>query len=73
MLAQVIGQLRKAGQPVTGQAVRDRLASETYQGVVTTYRSDGKGYMAHEAEIVCYDGTSRTPRLAARYEVPPRP
>ncbi len=72
MLAQVIGQLRKAGQPVTGQSVRDRLASETYQGVVTTYRSDGKGNMAHEAEIVCYDGTSRTPRPAARYEVPPR-
>jgi len=72
MLAQVIGQLRKAGQPVTGQAVRDRLATDTYRGVVTTYRSDGKGNMAHEAEIVCYDGTSRTPRPAARYEVPPR-
>ncbi|MCA0303424.1 MAG: ABC transporter substrate-binding protein [Proteobacteria bacterium] len=72
MLAQVIGQLRKDGQPVTGQAVRDRLATDTYRGVVTTYRSDGKGNMAHEAEIVCYDGTSRTPRPAARYEVPPR-
>ena len=72
MLAQVIGQLRKAGQPVTGEAVRERLASDTYRGVVTTYRSDGKGNMAHEAEIVCYDGTSRTPRPAARYEVPPR-
>lgn len=72
MLAQVIARLRKDGQPVTGQAVRDRLASDTYRGVVTTYRSDGKGNMAHEAEIVCYDGTSRTPRPAARYEVPPR-
>ena len=72
MLAQAIAQLRKEGQPVTGQSVRDRLATDTYRGVVTTYRSDGKGNMAHEAEIVCYDGTSRTPRPAARYEVPPR-
>ena len=72
MLAQVVRQLRQDGQPVTGQSVRDRMASGTYRGVVTTYRSDGKGNMAHEAEIVCFDGASRTPRPTARYEVPPR-
>jgi len=37
--------------------------------VVTTYKSDGNGNMAHEAEIICYDGTSRVPALAARYSL----
>jgi branched-chain amino acid transport system substrate-binding protein len=69
----MIGDLRGAGQPVTPTAVRDRLASSTYQGLVTTYRSDGKGNMAHEAEIVCYDGSDRVPRPVARYTIPPRP
>ena len=72
MLAQAIRELRKAGKPITGQAVRDRLATDTYRGIVTTYRSDGKGNMAHEAEIVCFDGSSRVPSPTARYEVPPR-
>jgi branched-chain amino acid transport system substrate-binding protein len=40
--------------------------------VVTTYKSDGKGNMAHEALIVCYDGTSRVPTLAQHYAIPPR-
>ena len=72
MLGQVIAELRKAGQPVTPKAVRDHLASDTYHGVVTTYRSDGKGNMAHEAEIVCFDGTDRIPKSTARYTIPPR-
>ena len=72
MLGKVIADLRKAGRPVTPAAVRDRLASDTYQGIVTTYRSDGKGNMAHEAEIVCFDGTDRVPKQAARYAIPPR-
>ena len=72
MLGQVIGELRRANQPATPKAVRDKLASDTYHGVVTTYRSDGKGNMAHEAEIVCFDGTSRVPRPAARYTIEPR-
>ncbi len=71
MLGKVIVDIRKAGQPVTPKAVRDRLATDSYRGVVTTYRSDGKGNMAHEAEIVCYDGTSRVPVLTARYSYPP--
>lgn len=71
MLAKVAGDLRRAGQAVTPAAVRDRLASDTYQGLVTTYRSDGKGNMAHEAEIVCFDGNSRVPAVAARYSIAP--
>jgi branched-chain amino acid transport system substrate-binding protein len=35
-----------------------------------TYQSDGKGNMAHDAIIVCYDGASRTPRIAKRYSRP---
>jgi branched-chain amino acid transport system substrate-binding protein len=54
-------------KPPTPAAVRDRLAKDEYRGVVTTYRSDGKGNMAHEAEIVCYDGKSRVPTPVARY------
>jgi branched-chain amino acid transport system substrate-binding protein len=72
MLGKVIADIRKAGQPVTPKAVRDRLATGSYRGVVTTYKSDGKGNMAHEAEIVCYDGASRVPKLAQRYAMPPR-
>jgi branched-chain amino acid transport system substrate-binding protein len=70
MLGKVIAEQRAAGRPVTPQAVRDRLATESYQGVVTTYKSDGKGNMAHEAEIVCYDGTDRIPKRAQRYTIP---
>ena len=71
MLGKVMAELQAAGR-ITGAAVRERLASDSYQGVVTTYRSDGKGNMAHEAEIVCYDGSDRIPKPAARYTIPPR-
>ena len=71
MLGKVMADLQAAGR-ITGAAVRERLASDSYQGVVTTYRSDGKGNMAHEAEIVCYDGNDRIPKPAARYTIPPR-
>ena len=71
MLGTVIAGLRKAGSPVTPAAVRDKLATDRFEGVVTTYRSDGKGNMAHEAEIVCFDGTSRVPRVVERYSFPP--
>ena len=32
------------------------------------YKSNGRGDMAHSALIVCYDGKSRTPAIAMRYE-----
>lgn len=49
-------------------AMRDWLADNSFKGLAMTYRSDGKGNMAHDAVIVCYDGESRTPRIARRYE-----
>lgn len=70
MLGHVIVGLLKEGAAATPAKVRERLATTRWQGVVTTYWSDGKGDMAHEAEIVCFDGTDRIPRLAATYTVP---
>lgn len=49
-------------------AVRDWLATHAFDGLAMTYRSDGSGNMAHDAVIVCYDGDSRVPRIARRYE-----
>ena len=72
MLGQVLRTLARDRRPATPAAVRDALATDEYRGVVTTYRSDGKGNMAHEAEIVCFDGTSRVPVLATRYSFPVR-
>jgi branched-chain amino acid transport system substrate-binding protein len=64
MLGDVIAGLRSTATPAR---VREKLATARYQGVVTTYASDGKGDMAHEAEIVCFDGSDRVPRPVARY------
>ncbi len=52
----------------TPDALRGALAAESYKGIAMTYRSDGAGNMAHSAIIVCYDGTSRTPRIVKRYD-----
>jgi branched-chain amino acid transport system substrate-binding protein len=52
----------------TPAELRDQLAQKTYEGVAMTYRSDGKGNMAHDAVIICYDGRTRTPELVKRYE-----
>jgi len=68
----VIGDLRREGISPTPAKVRERLAAGRWQGVVTTYWSDGKGNMAHEAEIVCFDGADRIPRPTARYSFPAR-
>ncbi|MBL8663741.1 MAG: ABC transporter substrate-binding protein [Candidatus Odyssella sp.] len=48
----------------------ENLAKLRHAGLAMTYESDGKGNMAHDAIIVCYDGTSRTPRIAKRYARP---
>jgi branched-chain amino acid transport system substrate-binding protein len=64
MLARI---LKDLGTKASPEDVRGRLASDTYRGIAGTYRSDGKGNMAHEAEIVCYDGKDRVPRIAAHY------
>ena len=51
----------------TPNAVRDRLATASFEGVAMTYRSDGKGNMAHDAVIICYDGKTRAPKLVKHY------
>ena len=52
----------------TAEAVAQALAHTTYQGLAMTYKSDGKGNMAHSEVIVCYDGTSRVPKIVKRYD-----
>lgn len=52
----------------TRAALTAALASGTYQGLAMTYKSDGKGNMAHSAIIVCYDGKSRIPKVVKRYD-----
>jgi branched-chain amino acid transport system substrate-binding protein len=44
------------------------LGANTYRGLAMTYKSDGKGNMAHSAVIVCFDGQSRVPKIAKRYD-----
>lgn len=50
-----------------GEQVRAYLASHSYDGLAMTYRDDGKGNMAHDAQIVCFDGKSRVPAIVERY------
>ncbi|SMH60376.1 ABC transporter substrate-binding protein [Azospirillum agricola] len=51
----------------TAEDIRKALAGGSHAGLAMTYKSDGKGNMAHSAVIVCYDGTSRVPALVKRY------
>ena len=55
------------GGAKTPEEVRSSLSQESYDGVAMTYRSDGKGNMAHDAVIICYDGNSRVPAVVKRY------
>jgi branched-chain amino acid transport system substrate-binding protein len=43
------------------------LGSTTYKGIAMTYKSNDQGDMAHDADIVCWDGTSRIPKIALHY------
>lgn len=52
----------------TPAALTKALASGTYHGLAMTYKSDGKGNMAHSAIIVCYDGKTRIPKVVQRYD-----
>jgi branched-chain amino acid transport system substrate-binding protein len=47
--------------------VQKYMSTSEYQGVGMSYKSDGKGNLAHSVVIVCYDGSSRTPKLMKRY------
>lgn len=48
--------------------VRKAIAAMRYPGVAMTYRTNGRGDMAHDAVIVCYDGASHRARIAKRYQ-----
>jgi branched-chain amino acid transport system substrate-binding protein len=50
--------------------VRAALAGRHYRGLAMDYHSDGAGNMAHSAQIICYDGESRIPRITKRYDLP---
>ncbi|BBK30022.1 amino acid/amide ABC transporter substrate-binding protein (HAAT family) [Stella humosa] len=50
-----------------GEAIRQRLATGRHEGLAMAYRSDGRGNMAHDAVILCYDGKDRVPRITRRY------
>jgi branched-chain amino acid transport system substrate-binding protein len=52
----------------TPEDIRKALSSGSYKGLAMTYKSDGKGNMANSAVIICYDGVSRTPKIAKRYD-----
>ena len=45
------------------------LASTTFKGLAMTYKSNGKGDMAHSAVVICFDGKSRVPTIAKHYDV----
>ena len=51
----------------TPERSRAALNTVTYHGVAMTYKSNGHGDMAHDADIVCWDGSSRIPHIAAHY------
>lgn len=52
----------------TNDQIREALSKNVYKGLGMTYKSDGRGDMAHSGVIVCYDGKSRIPAIAKRYE-----
>jgi branched-chain amino acid transport system substrate-binding protein len=51
----------------TPEELRAALQRETYEGVAMTYKSNGHGDLSHYADIVCWDGTSRIPKIMRHY------
>jgi branched-chain amino acid transport system substrate-binding protein len=72
MVTRIATDLAKASQALTPISVRTGLSRDSYKGLITTYKSDGKGNLAHDVQIVCYDGTTRIPVIVERYAAPPR-
>ena len=52
----------------TNDEIRQALHTNLYKGLGMSYKSDGRGDMAHSGVIVCYDGKTRIPKIAKRYE-----
>ena len=57
-----------AGGARTPEQLRAALSGTTYEGLAMTYRSNGRGDMAHSAVIICFDGASRTPKVVRHYK-----
>jgi branched-chain amino acid transport system substrate-binding protein len=51
----------------TPEKLRQAFHDATYEGIAMTYKSDGEGDMAHDADIVCWTGESRVPGVVAHY------
>jgi branched-chain amino acid transport system substrate-binding protein len=51
----------------TAEELRAAFQRESYEGVAMTYKSNGRGDLSHDADIVCWDGTSRIPKVAMHY------
>jgi len=56
-----------AGGADTPEKLMAGFHNTTYKGIAMTYKSNGKGDMAHDAEIVCWNGTSPIPSVAIHY------
>lgn len=56
-----------AAGAATPAALTQALAHGSYNGLAMTYRSNGRGDMAHTAVIICYDGKTRAPKVVAHY------
>jgi len=56
-----------AAGATTPEKLGDALQKSTYEGVAMTYKSNGHGDLAHDADIVCWDGTSRIPKVVEHY------
>ncbi len=52
----------------TAAEITKALGTNIHKGLAMTYKSDGKGNMAHSAVIMCFDGQSRVPKIAKRYD-----
>lgn len=52
----------------TPEQLTRALAAGSFAGLAMPYKSNGHGDMAHSAVIICFDGQSRTPRVAKRYD-----
>ena len=51
----------------TPEKLREAFHNSTYEGIAMTYESDGEGDMAHDADIVCWTGESRVPKIVGHY------
>ena len=71
-LAQYDGTMMALGAMAAGAKTPEQLtkalASTSYNGLGMTYRSNGRGDMAHSAVVICFDGASRTPKTVKRYD-----